>query len=326
MINDFQKNLVQILIAILIVILLKPIYSILLISIVFSYLIFPFKRKINSVLNNNSISSILSISFWITILSYSILILITASVQAIFELRSFLKTPFFVQLSSFFNELISDTFFGIFLSQFNSNNLINTLSSFITNILTSTPDFIINFFLFVFFSFYFLKDADFFRHTLLKNFDKRFEKKIDTFVNLANDVFKGVIFGYLLNALIMGLIIFSSFLLIGAPQPFLFGFISMVFSIVPAFGPSIPLLLGIVYFLSVENYFSVFLLIVLLIVLNFLDNIIRAWFSNKVNKNVYIHPALFVAGLVVGPTFFGFIGLIIGPIIFGILSNISKSF
>jgi predicted PurR-regulated permease PerM len=150
----------------------------------------------------------------------------------------------------------------------------------------------------------------FFKGVLLKDFDGR-----DNFIEVAINTTRKVSLAILSTAVLVGIIMGTTYTAIGLPSPVLFAFIS-------AFASMIPFMVTIVYIVLA---FSIFVLlgstkaIIVLAIgfsLNmFTDNIMQ---PKIINKGVTLSFAASLLGILGGLQAFGFIGIFLGPVIFNV--------
>lgn len=122
--------------------------------------------------------------------------------------------------------------------------------------------------------------------------------------------------GVPLLALIQGFIAMIGYLIFGAPDPVVFGFLTCFATILPLIGTALiwfPLALYL--FLNGEVVNGIGLAIYSLVVISNVDNVIRFILQKKMADT---HPLITIFGVIIGLTLFGFWGVIFGPLLLAI--------
>tara|TARA_Y100000310_G_C20593700_1_gene769411 strand:- start:350 stop:1384 length:1035 start_codon:yes stop_codon:yes gene_type:complete len=199
-----------------------------------------------------------------------------------------------------------------------------------SELLASIPGFLLNLFIMLFTMFYFLKDGKPFlkklaRHLLPRNNDySGLLKKI-------NDLVHGLVFGYLLVALIQGTIGAIAFFVLGISSPIFWGVMMALFALIPFIGTGIiwapasiiMFLEGIFLGSNVLVFKGVGLFIFGLVVIGGVDNILR---PKMMGDKAKIHPAIVLLGIFGGTVVFGPLGVIIGPFILSLTMIAVKAY
>lgn len=122
--------------------------------------------------------------------------------------------------------------------------------------------------------------------------------------------------GVPLLAIIQGFIAMIGYLIFGAPDPVVFGFLTCFATILPLIGTALiwfPLALYL--FLNGDVVNGVGLAIYALVVISNVDNVIRFLLQKKLADT---HPLITIFGVIIGLTLFGFWGVIFGPLLLAI--------
>ena len=313
-----QKNFFKILVLLVGGVLLLPLYKVLLTSAVFAYAVYPSKKFFKKLVKNNGLASLICTVFWIVIVSYIILLLANILLFAVSDVQEIINSDMFVAFTDDVKTAFSSNPIGsILIERINLQSFVSFITSNISSLLTIAPTMLIYASLTILFSYYFLKDGDVMIAFVLSQFSSNNKRKIGKLLEKINLVFANIIYGYVLTAIIIGILVFTMFSLLGVPNSFLLAVLSTVLSIVPLAGPIIPsLIAGISLFLG-ESYFKLVLLFIFNVAVSFVDNIIRAFISDKGLKEYTLHPLLFICGVVSGSIFFGPVGLVVGPMFLG---------
>ena len=135
-------------------------------------------------------------------------------------------------------------------------------------------------------------------------------------------VWRGYLYGQLVNSLITGLLVFVVLWVVGLPGAFLMGAIMMVLNMIPTFGPILAAIPGVLSALlsgsttwpELENYwFALIVTIIYLVVVQAQANIIA---PRVMGTAVRLRPAIVLLGLIVGAQLWGLLGALLAvPII-----------
>jgi predicted PurR-regulated permease PerM len=188
-----------------------------------------------------------------------------------------------------------------------------------SNILVSIPKFILNIFVMLFTMYYFLKEGKY----VIKSANRYLcmsQKKFNLIIRRLKEIISGVVYGYLLIALIQGSLGALGFFIFGISSPIFWGVLIGLFALIPLLGTgiiwvpaSILLILEGIFENSNSLIFKgIGLFIYCAIFVASLDNFIR---PKLVGDRAKVHPALILLGIFGGITVFGTLGVIIGPLI-----------
>jgi predicted PurR-regulated permease PerM len=208
-----------------------------------------------------------------------------------------------------------------YLPQFKSviydaaNQLISVLQYYLINI----PNLVVNIVIIIFSTYYFLKhgkDLHNYFSELIPLPHKRFNQILQRF----DDLSRGMIVGQLLVGVIQGVLAWIAFLLLGVPNPLLFGFLTVFISIIPLLGAAIvwaPIViyLGVIGSTTGEYWRAFVLLLYGSLVISTIDNVLK---PKIVGSQAKIHPLIILIGVLGGIQLFGIPGILIGPIILAI--------
>jgi len=188
-----------------------------------------------------------------------------------------------------------------------------------SSIIVSVPKIILNLFVIFFTMFYFLKDGKTFLNRV-GDFLSIKERKYLFIINRLKDIIHGLVYGYLLVAVIQGILGGLGFLIFGVPSPLFWGVVMAFLALIPSLGT------GLIWFpaaliLFLDGIFQdsaglivrgVLLFVYSLVIVSTIDNILK---PKLVSKKAKIHPAIIMSGIFGGLLVFGALGVIIGPLI-----------
>ncbi|MCQ6963061.1 AI-2E family transporter [Methanolobus chelungpuianus] len=113
-------------------------------------------------------------------------------------------------------------------------------------------------------------------------------------------------------AIIQGALLTVTFLLFGIEGAFLWGFVTMILSFIPALGPPLVWIPAAAFQLLEHDYFAAAGVFFGGIIVSSVDNLIRPAINQKVGR---LHPLISVIGVIIGLKLFGLLGIIIGPLL-----------
>lgn len=295
-----------------------------------AYMFYPINRWLNKHIKKPSLGATLTL----------LLILLVLVVPAIFIARSFVKEAFFIyqQGEYLFSTGLSSCDSGTCLSVKNFlsgplvsgyiKNAFSTISGWlidrVSSFAFSLPKIFINLFVFSFVVFYLLRDGgDAVKK--LKEWLKIKEHQREAIFNRVSEVTHGVVYGYLLTAVVQGFMGGLGFALFGLHSPIFWGFVMAVLAAIPYVGTGIVwvpasimiVLQGVSLGESGLIWKGLGLFVYCLIFVGLIDNLIRPWIIGSKAK---IHPALVLIGVIGGLFSFGIIGVLLGPLILELTS------
>lgn len=115
-----------------------------------------------------------------------------------------------------------------------------------------------------------------------------------------------------LAAFVQGLLMAFGFLLVGIPNAWFWGVVTMVLAILPVVGSGLVYLPGVAYLVMADRPGAAIVLALwgFLVVAN-VDNVIRPIVYRRYAQ---IHPLLTLVGAIAGVNYFGLLGLLLGPL------------
>ncbi|SDK53586.1 AI-2E family transporter [Natronincola ferrireducens] len=178
----------------------------------------------------------------------------------------------------------------------------------ITNILLNVFSKVIGLVLIPILAFYFLKDVDKFKRSIVLLIPKSCRHQV---IKIAEDIDKvlgGFIRGQLTVAAFVGLLTTISLLILRVEFAVLVGLIAGTANIIPYFGPVIGIVPGVLFALMDGPIKALWVIIVFTVIQQIESGIIA---PKVVGKSVGIHPVYVILALIIGGKFFGVIGLLI---------------
>ncbi len=190
--------------------------------------------------------------------------------------------------------------------------LIAHLPSIGQTIMGSISSFVVNLFVLIFVLYFLLKGG---KRVEAYIYDILPFKKDNTqeVVHNINMIVRSNALGIPLLALIQGSVSLAGYLIFGAPNALILGFLTCFASIIPMVGTAIVWAPVVFYMLITGDWFNgIGLGLYGFLVVSQLDNLIRFLLQKKMAD---IHPLITVFGVVIGLRLFGFMGIIFGPLL-----------
>lgn len=197
--------------------------------------------------------------------------------------------------------------------------VLNNASKFVASI----PSVFLNLFVMVFVIFYFLRDGSAFG-ARIKNILPLNESHKQEVLDRFHHVTYGVFYGNITIAVIQGILGIIGFFALGVPSPILWGFVMMLFALVPYFGSAIiwmPAGLNLIFIGYLHNGTSYIIRGAILLaygalVISTIDNLLK---PKLIGSKARMHPIFVLIGVLGGLSLFGFIGFILGPLMLALL-------
>lgn len=281
--------------------------------VVIAFLIKPLYNGFFKVFRNKALSAVLS-ELIFAFLAVSIAVLAINSIY--YQFINF-GSPIinnFVDINSTFSALNSSSI----LIDFNDDLSTQIFDIFLQNaksLVSKTPEFFVSILLLVYIVNYFIIDSDKIYNEFIEIAPQKIRSTLSSLFFRINSLLVELTFGYFLISLFVILISFIFFNFLSIPYPFDYSLLSGLFSLVPVIGIWIVPLFLIAYYIYSGNIIKSILIFIFGIFLWYIIKMIRV----IVNKNITIHPILFIIGVIVGFYSFGILGFVIGPVLFGII-------
>ncbi|MCC5911493.1 MAG: AI-2E family transporter [Clostridiaceae bacterium] len=157
-------------------------------------------------------------------------------------------------------------------------------------------------------AFYFLKDAEVFKRSIILLIPKACRRGALKMATDIDEVLGGFIRGQLTVAAFVGMLTTVSLLILRVEFAALVGLIAGTANIIPYFGPVIGIVPGVIFALMDGPVKALWVIVVFTIIQQVESGIIA---PKIVGKSVGIHPVMVIFSLIIGGRFFGIIGLLI---------------
>ena len=320
---------------------IQPIFLAIFVGALFAYIFNPLYNfilnKTNKSKNKKFVVALLICVIALLILVIPAIFLVRTLVRESYVLfvlgKQKLATGLFTSCTNYFCEIVK------YLGQNPDINFqIQEILKFATNwviqkgsfFLISVPRLVLNVFITFFTMFYFLKDGDLFMKRLSQFLSMK-EKKYTFVINRLKEITQGIIYGYLLIALIQGALGALGFLIFGVSSPLFWGLLMVFLSLIPSLGTglvwlpaSIILILdGVFQDSNILIIKGIGLLVYSALIVGGIDNILK---PKLVSDKAKIHPAIVMVGILGGIFFFGMWGVVLGPLILSLTSVLMDAF
>lgn len=319
----FKRIATIVLVSVLIILtflILKPIIISAIFGLILAFIFYPIHRRFSSKIKNKTLSALLISLALIIIIILPLLLLTPILVKQTFEVYSFL------QKQNIFDAL-QKNFPGIFSNPELSKNIVISINSFISNltssflsnfkdILLNSPTIILNFVLALFVFFFGLRDGDKLVCYLqdLSPLSKESEEKI---FKQFKDITYAVIFGQIIVGIAQGLIAGVGLFIFKVPNALVLTLLATFFGIFPVLGAWLVWVPADIYLFLIGKTGAAFgLLIYGLVIVSWIDNVLRVYIVSKKTK---ISSGVILVSMIGGLLVFGILGLILGPLIISYL-------
>ena len=187
--------------------------------------------------------------------------------------------------------------------------------SFATTLAAGAFNFLLDYFIMLVVLFFLLRDSDYFAATA-RRFSPLSETGENHFVQTFREVSRATVVGNLLTAIAQGTISGLIFLILGLPNPILWGALTALLSLVPVVGTALIWVPWMIYlFASGANVKAVIFLITQVVVVGGIDNILRPLL---IEGQMKMHTLVVFFSILGGIGYFGILGMFLGPLVFAI--------
>jgi len=317
--------------------LVKPFLISIFLAALLAYIFYPVYKWLSSKIKNKTLSSLLVCILIIILIIVPSALLIKTMVQESYSIyilsKQKLATGIFENCESKFCDSIS-----AYLSEPQVKYQIEQTSKAITQyfidkgsaFLVSIPAFFLKVFIIFFTLFYFLRDG--------KDMVERVgyylsvkQKRYAVIINRLQEVTFGLIYGYVLVALLQGFLGGLGFFLLGLPSPIFWGIIMALLAMIPFLGTGFVWVPAAIIFIVDGIYQDNTTMIVKGIILTVYGFIIVSGADNLIRPKIIgdkakVHPALILIGIFGGLYFLGPVGILIGPIALSLASIIVETY
>ncbi len=197
----------------------------------------------------------------------------------------------------------------------------------LTSFAAHLPDLFAQSIVVIFFTYYILIDGERFVASAIDILPKERRGLVKYFFQELNMIYTTLFTVYFTTSMLSGILAAIGFYLLGLPYPFVLGAVVAIFTLIPLIGPPFVFIpMAIYYFITGDYVMSMILLAFGTVVLMVIpENVIR---PHLAHRSARIHPILTVLaytapifvvgimGVIIGPTFYGFLLAVYRTIIF----------
>lgn len=330
-INSISTPLLIIIIfVILSIAVLTPVLNMVILGIILSLGVRPIARKVENKIKYKSISNILGM----LIIIVPIILLLIYIIYTVAGITSSLITSTSsssLNINSISNQIVMylpqqyHYMSNSITSSINNaiNSLIEWVFNYIISIIKDLPNISIQVLILVFTTFYFARDGDKVWDYVFAFIPDEKNEFFDHMFSQIKDVLKSIFYGHVLTSIIIGLMGFVGYTLLGYSYSGFLGIITGICQLIPVIGPWPVYTVLAIMDLFNGNYIRLILVLLFGCILSLSDMYIRPTIAGKYAD---IHPLILLLGFVAGPLFMGIVGFILGPLILGVAFAVIKTY
>lgn len=324
--------------------LVKPFLTPIVLSMVIAYIFFPVYNRLNKIVKNKNVASLIMAIAIILLLSFPTYYIAKTTTKEVFVTYLLTKQKF---TTGFVSSRCMDTenifcaaangvkdFFSTPKNQYYIQQGLAKLQEYSvdlgTQLIVSIPKLALNIFLTFFILFFLFRDGK----DLMERFKsivpiKRKHKK-RIFLKF-NETLKATIYGTMITALIQGIVAAIGYFIFGVTSPILWGLLTGFFALIPILGTSIIWVpMGIYFMISgyLDSNGTVIgkglgILVYGALVISLIDNFVR---PKLIGDKAKVHPVMVLLGVLGGIALLGITGIIIGPIMLALFVTFIKMY
>ncbi|MCC7553633.1 MAG: AI-2E family transporter [Methanobacteriaceae archaeon] len=326
-----NQSVIILILLIISIVTLMPVFNMLILGAIIAYGVRPIIFKIKSKVKYNSIAILFTILVFVVPLILLIIYVFSAIGSISFDL---------INSNLEFSQLNIEYIIN-HITQYipiNQVQITNNISSFIYDSLSDVLHLIANYaikiaqripflaleiFILIASIFYFARDGAKCYEFVKSIVPKENMSFFNTLTEQIENVLVSIFYGHFLTSLIIGIIAFVGYFILGYPYALFLGILTGIFQLIPIMGPwPIYWILAILDFIN-GDYISAVIVILFGFVLSLSDVYIRPALTSQ---HTDIHPLVLLTGFLAGPLVFGMMGLILGPLILGITYAVIKAY
>lgn len=308
--NKYSKYLfiaLLIFLAYISIMIVKPLFSSIIIGLFTVYLLMPVHRKLKGIVRNNNVSALIITLAVIASVTVSIIFLTNILVN---ETIAVYDKVDLAKLTEFVESHVHAKNTGQYVAAFAERGLNYTLNT-VSTILLKVPEILIGLFITFVVVFFALRDFDKLNEKIRMLLPVK-ESYKGQIIKKFTDTMNAVVYTTFLVSIAEAIVATLGYHIFGIKAPLLWGLLTLVLSMLPFVGPAIVWIpLSIYLYFSGNASAGIGLAIygVLLLTVLF-ENIIK---PNMIAKEGKMHPIVAVVGVIGGISVFGVPGLILGP-------------
>ncbi|WP_230874010.1 AI-2E family transporter [Paenibacillus woosongensis] len=221
------------------------------------------------------------------------------------------------ELQAQFNEIRQSRLFSMFSEQNEqiSNKLTESINSVIeaaTKSISHVVTFLNDFFIVVgtapILLYYMLKQDDRVTPTLTRMLPKRYRRDGEQVIHEIDNGLKGFIAGRMISAVLLAVMGFVGFWLIGLPYPLLLAIVGALFNFIPYFGPFLGAIPCVIVAFTESTSMVIWVIVIVVVSQQIEGNLISPYIYGK---TINIHPLTTIILLLIAGDFAGILGMIL---------------
>lgn len=302
----------------------RPFWIILILGASFSIVLLPVYKWFKKYHSPNWLASLLTLFFFIIVLCiplFAIGSIVFNQSQNLYHsaIANGNATPFITSVGNKINQFLPNDI------TFNINDKISAFISYLTNniatIFSTTITTIFSFVLLLLAIFYFLKDGESWKETMLR-LSPLSEGADEKIVNKLYHTINGVLKGYILIAFIQGTLMGAGLAIFHVPDPAIWAVIAGIAAIIPPLGTAVVSVPAVI-FLFVTGHIgaAIGLLIWAILIVGTGDNVLKPYI---VGRKIDVPSFLILFSVLGGIAFLGPVGILIGPLAVSMLYTLTE--
>lgn len=201
------------------------------------------------------------------------------------------------------------------------NLAVNTLKKTLTG-MVHTVTMLFDFVLAMVITYYFIKDADFFKNSVLSLMPRKWRNDLIDIGRKINSVLSNFVQGQLLTAVIVGVLEIVGLAIVGVKYPLVLGFVGGIANIIPYFGPIIGAIPAVAIALIDSPVKALWAALVFVIV----QQLENAFIQPKIIEGkLGLHPVTTIFVVLIGGQFFGILGMLLAVPITAVIKVVTQS-
>jgi len=320
--------------------LLKPLLTIFLASIILAYVFYPLYVRIKKPLKNESLSVLITLFLIVIIFLMPFIFVASQIPKQVAKIYTYSKENIAGKDLLNLNCENSDSLKCKAVNFVSGSGYIKLdkivdvtfqkITEFATYIFIRIPNIVVGILLALFISFFLLKDGKKLINSIVDMLPiskKHSNKLIDQF----GRVTYSVVFAHIIVAIAQGVLGTIGFYIFGVESPIFWGVVMAIFALLPLIGPAIIWVPASIFLLIngiiINSYWSmgmgIGLFVYGILIISTSDNLLR---MKLVGGRADVHPLTVLLGIIGGINLFGLVGIFIGPIALSLLITFFRDF
>lgn len=308
---------------ILTVTILWPFAKVIVLSAALSAVLFPVYKFLKRYLKTPWVASLLTVVLFLIVLCIPLFIIGTTVFNQSQNLYAWVADHGGLDnITKVFNRSIQNVFPGGAINLKDSiASVTSVFTSSIGNAFTATLATIFSLLLVLLSMFYFLKDGISWKDLLI-HFSPLSDESGNKIISKLNAAVNGIVKGYLLIAIVQGVLMGIGMAIFGVPNAALWGVFSAIASLVPTIGTALVAIPAIIFLLIAGHTGqAIGMGVWALAIVGTIDNLLNPYF---VGKKINIHPLLVLFSVLGGIALMGPIGILVGPLAISFMYALSS--